>query len=78
MRKLVALNENGRRVGESHPRAGLTDDEVELVHKLREQGLSLAQIATKMEQSKACIQKICDGSRRGQTVARVVSVSVKL
>lgn len=36
---------SGRRIGQEHPRAKFTDREVELTLWLREQGLSLSQIA---------------------------------
>lgn len=70
--RLVALTGGGRRAGETHPRAKLSDAEVELVHGLRESGLSLAKIAEKMSVSKACVAHICSGRRRGQIVERWV------
>lgn len=76
MQKLVALNENGRRVGESHPRAKLLDEEVELVLGLLAEGLSYAKVAEKMDVSKSCVAHIATGRRRGQLVARTVRVSV--
>jgi DNA-binding NarL/FixJ family response regulator len=76
MQKLVALNENSRRVGESHPRAKLLDSEVDLVLELLESGLSLAKVAAKMDVSKSCIAHIASGRRRGQAIARLVRVSV--
>jgi predicted DNA-binding protein (UPF0251 family) len=72
--RMVAVNEGQRRIGEQHPRAVLSDHEVELVHALREDGLSLAEIARKMEVSKGCIWKIVHGYRRGQVPARWVRV----
>lgn len=76
MQKTISLNENARRVGESHPRAKLLDAEVDQVHELLEAGLSLAEVARKMDVSKSCIAHIASGRRRGQLVARVVRVSV--
>lgn len=76
MQKLVALNDKNRRVGENHPRAKLTDEEVDLVFGLLEAGLSLAEVARKMDVSKSCIAHIASGRRRSQAVARVVKVSV--
>jgi predicted DNA-binding protein (UPF0251 family) len=76
MQKLVALNENGRRIGEHHPLAKLTDAEVELVHGMREDGLTLSEIAKKMEVTKGCVWKILNGYRRAQSTARTVRVSV--
>lgn len=75
MVKRVALNELGRRVGESHPRAKMTDAEVDLVRSLHADGLSLQAIAEKFEVSKGCIWKIVQGYRRGQSVDCIVSVA---
>lgn len=76
MQKLVALNDSGRRIGQEHPRAKLLDDEVEQVLALLEAGLSYSEVAKKMDVSKSCIAHIATGRRRGQTVVRVVRVSV--
>ena len=76
MNKIIALNDNGRRIGESHPRAKLMDHEVDQVLALLEAGLSYAQVAEKMDVSKSCIAHIATGRRRGQPIGRVVRVSV--
>ena len=76
MQKLVALNENGRRVGEHHPGAKLTDAEVSLLLELREQGYSYAWLARKFDVSKSCARWICTGRNRSQVIGRVVRVSV--
>lgn len=76
MQKLIALNENGRRIGQEHPLAKLTDAEVEQVHELLGGGMSYALVAGKFDVSKSCIAHIAAGRRRGQSVARVVRVSV--
>jgi DNA-binding NarL/FixJ family response regulator len=76
MLKTIALNESGRRIGESHPRAKLLDYEVEQVLALLDAGLSYAEVARKFDVSKSCIAHISAGRRRGQAVARVVRVSV--
>lgn len=76
MQKLVALNENGRRIGESHPRAKLLDHEVDQVLALLEAGLSYAEVALKFDVSKSCVAHIATGRRRGQAVERTVRVSV--
>lgn len=76
MQKTVALNEAGRRVGESHPRAKLLDREVQQVLDLLDAGLSYAEVARKFDVSKSCIAHIATGRRRGQVVVRLVRVSV--
>ncbi len=45
--------------GENHPKARLTDHEVELVRSLRDQGWSYGKIALKMETPKTTIVDIC-------------------
>ena len=70
----IALNDKHCRIGQGHPRAKLTDAEVDLVFELRGTGMSLADIADKFEVSKGCIWKILHGHRRGQPAARLVSV----
>ena len=76
MQKTIALNENGKRIGQEHPRAKLLDAEVDQVLALLEAGLSYAQVAAKFDVSKSCVAHIATGRRRGQTVARLVRVSV--
>lgn len=76
MQKLVALNENGRRIGESHPRAKLLDSEVDQVLALLDSGLSYAQVAAKFDVSKSCVAHIATGRRRSQIIDRTVRVSV--
>ena len=77
MKKVIALNELGRIIGEHHPRAKLLDSEIDLVHELRESGFTLAQIGEKMGMSKEGVWKIVHGHRRGQTASRYVHVLVE-
>lgn len=53
--------------GQEHPRAVLSDHEVELLLALREEGYSLAWLARKFEMSKGGVWKIVAGLRRGRT-----------
>ena len=66
-KRMVMVNDLGRRIGETHPRAVLTDHEVDLVLDLHEDGMTLTEIAAKFEVSKGCVWKIVHGYRRGQT-----------
>lgn len=55
----------GRRTGEEHPNAILTNDEVELLRRLREvDGMTYAALAAKFEISKSSVAKICQYARR--------------
>ena len=78
---VVAVNERGRRIGESHPRAKLTDHEVDLIRELAEEGLTYEDIARKFElpadpktgrptrASRVYIGKLVRCERRGQSIA---------
>ena len=68
-KRMVAVNDAGRRIGEDHPRAVLSDHEVDLVFSLHEDGMSISELARKMEVSKGCIWKILRGHRRGQVAS---------
>ena len=76
MQKTVAVNEAGLRIGEDHPKAELTDAEVERVRILHEDGWSYKQLAEKFDQSRGAIAKICQYKRRSQTVAGFKRVPV--
>jgi len=75
LKKLLKTNAAGRRIGESHPRSGLLDDEVDLVLELVESGMSYAQVALKMDVSKSCVAHIATGRRRSQVAVSVRWVS---
>ena len=68
----IKLNEHGHRIGESHPRSKLLDREIDQVHALRAEKLTLEAIALKFDVSKSCIAHIVSGRRRGQAIAKVV------
>jgi predicted DNA-binding protein (UPF0251 family) len=75
--RVVAVNDAGHVVGESHPNAKLTDHDVDLIFELREEGLSLGRIAKAMEVHKNTVQKILDGTRRGHVVSTWRRVPVR-
>lgn len=68
MHVYVALNGLGCVIGESHPRAKRTDAEVEAMRRLHDEGMSYAAIGEKFELSKGGVAKICQYTRRAQTV----------
>ena len=63
-RELVGVNERGRRIGEDHPRAVLTDHEVSLIFELRSLAWGYARIAAKLEVSKRHVRNVLNGNRR--------------
>ena len=76
MKKVIALNDRGRRIGEGHPRAKLLDREVEQVLALLATGMSYVAVAEKFDVSKSCIAHIASGRRRSQAIETVRRVSV--
>jgi len=67
--RLVGVSETGRRVGEDHPRATLTDSEVELIRQLAEGDqdnppMSHREIAKKFEISRGTVGDIVSFRRR--------------
>jgi DNA invertase Pin-like site-specific DNA recombinase len=63
---LVALNEKGLRVGETHVNAKLTDAQVEQIREANTQGVSYRLLADRFGHSKSAIAKICRYERRNQ------------
>lgn len=68
--RLIGVNDNGQRVGESHPRAVLTDHEVGLLLELRAEGYSYGWLAKVFEISKQHAWRICTGQKRAQYATR--------
>lgn len=64
--RLVAINEAGDLIGESHPRAKLSDAAVLQLLDLRAQGWSLGQLARLFSMSKNGVASICSGRNRTQ------------
>lgn len=76
MKRTVAVNSSGLRIGEDHPNAILTDAEVETVRSLHEGGMSYHLLAEKFEVSKWAIGRICRYERRAQAPVGFKSVHV--
>lgn len=67
-RKKIAINENGKRIGEDHQHAVLTNDQVDRIRDLHEDyDLTYDQLASMFSVSKSCIAGICQYRRRAQT-----------
>lgn len=67
---LVGVLANGNRVGQSHHRARFTDHEIDLMRDLRDDGMTMREIAEKFGTSVSTIQGIVSGSRRTQIADR--------
>lgn len=71
MAKLVGLNANGKRCGETHHRAKLSDEDVDTILYLHfEARLSFSEIARKWDDdvtiSKSTVRDICRGKTRAE------------
>ena len=83
--KLVAVNDQGRRIGETHPRAKLTDHEVDLIRDLVESLVSdgktkkeaYALAAQKFETCWDNVRSIDLCRRRGSAPAKFKRVPVR-
>ena len=64
--RTVGVNDIGRRVGDSHHNAKLTDGDVELLLALHAEGWGYRRLAAKFEISKRHVRDIINGKRRGQ------------
>lgn len=58
------------RCGQAHPRAKLTDHDVEVIRQLHEQGMFYYQIAEKFGISRHTVGSICRFRRRGRVSIR--------
>lgn len=68
--RLVAVNEMGLRIGEDHPRAKLTDAQVDEIRELHEeQGIIPRVLAERFNVSRSCIRQILSYEKRAQTPA---------
>ena len=69
MMLIVAVNERGLRIGDSHHNARYSDREIEHVLEMRDEGKSYGFISTVMDMPKSTVASICQGGRRCQIAA---------
>lgn len=76
LKRLVAVNENGSRIGQDHHRATLSDHEIELMRRMHEEfpvghpeHVGYRRLATKFDCTKTAVRKICNYLIRAQTTA---------
>lgn len=62
--RMVAIGPSGARVGETAPNARYTDEDVDTVFRLREEGMSLLNISRIMDMPKSTVHAICSGRLR--------------
>lgn len=69
-RKYVALNERGYRIGSSHHNSTIPDEIVNAIRDAHEQRkIGYRRLARMFGISRGAVQKICNYSRRAQSVA---------
>ena len=73
---IVAVNERGLRVGDSHQNAKYSNAEVDLVLQLRDDGFSYGKIVKMMEMPKSTVASIIKGCRRCQFADKYKIVEV--
>lgn len=61
---MTATSKSRRRYGQAHPRAKITDHEVELMRRLAERGMPQRVLADKFELSIWAVGRICRFERR--------------
>ena len=71
MKTWVRVNEDGRRIGESHPQAVLSDVEVEALLAERDAGATLSELARRWGLSKSGVKGIVDGWKMWEEDLRV-------
>ena len=76
MKRVVGVSDAGVRVGQDHPKAVLTDAQVEQLLALRAEGWSYGRLAETFEIPKASVASLCQGRRRMAiaTAFRVVCI----
>lgn len=65
--RLVAINENGKRIGEDHYNAKYSNHEIDQVNELKDSGLGYKRISKIMEMPIRTVRDIVSGKRRCQS-----------
>lgn len=66
---MVAVNERGWRIGQTHHRAKATDAEIDLIRELHEEhGWGYRKLSMKFKLSKRTIRDICSYRKRAQFI----------
>lgn len=75
--RTIAVNALGRRVGDSHHHAKLTNGEVDRLLEMHEQGIGYRKLATMFEISKTAVRNICNGKARCQVPTQWRKIYIK-
>jgi DNA invertase Pin-like site-specific DNA recombinase len=75
---IVAVNEQGYRIGSSHHNCRLSDEIVDQIRDMHEDlGIGYRKIAKHFNLKRSTVQKICNYERRAQTPDRWKKVEAK-
>ncbi len=75
---IVAVNEQGYRIGSSHHNCRLSDEIVDQIRDMHEDlGIGYRKIAKHFNLKRSTVQKICNYERRAQTPDRWKKVETK-
>lgn len=66
-RSLIPVTAEGRRIGQYHHRAKLSDDQVEEIRVMHEGGMGYRSIARQLKLSRDTVRSICTMRRRACT-----------
>lgn len=77
MKRAVAIGETDRRVGQDHPRAVLSNHEVDQLLNLHDDGVSYLELAGIFGICKSAVAHIVKGRRRCQLPVRYKTVEVR-
>ena len=77
-RVIVAVNEQGKRIGSSHHNAKHSDELIDAIRDMHEdEGIGYRKLAEIFSLPRATIQKICTYERRAQTPDRYKTIRKK-
>jgi AraC-like DNA-binding protein len=65
--RLVTTNDRGCRIGESHHRSKWSNDEIDRLLNLRDEGWSYTRLSREFGMNRAHVRDICKGKKRCQT-----------
>jgi hypothetical protein len=75
--RTVAYNDEGRRIGEGHPRATILDCVVNRIRELHDEGVTYKELSIRFEISIYTVGKICRYERRDQAPHRYAKIPAK-
>lgn len=75
--RTIAVNALGRRVGDSHHHAKLTNAEVDRLLELHDEGFGYRKLSAMFEVSKTAVRNICKGRSRCQVPTRWRKIYIK-